>query len=408
MRWRCRQGIMALMKKVVLTAIVLLLLIIATTGVVFYGKGVRLSFNNGKADLSSTGLLDATSSPDGAQVFINGHLTTATDSQVNLSPGTYEVKIFKQGYFPWEKKVNIDKGVVTKADALLFPKAPKLESITNLGVNNPVIDPTHTKIAYTVSTQDIKKNGIYILDSTNRPILTLQGSSSQIADNTTAFFSSAMLAWAPDGSELTASISAQGALSTYVLRPNTFNDDPSDVTATLQSIKSSWLKIKTDRDKSQMNNLPSKARGMVKANFKIIAFSPDETKVLYSASTSANLPVVITPPLIGTNSTPQERSIKKGSIYVYDVKEDRNYLIKEGFNETTQLLEWLPDSAHLIYVHDKNIDIMDFDGTNSIKVYAGPFLDRYVFPWTDTSRIVILTDLGNSDSPANLYTISLK
>lgn len=396
------------MKKVVLTLVVLVLLVIATAGVILYGRGYRFSFNNGKADLSTTGLLVATSTPDGAQVFVNGHLTTATDNTINLSPGTYDIKIFKQGYYAWEKKLNIDKGVVTKADALLFPTAPKLESITNLGVNNPVIDPTHTKIAYTVSSQDIKKNGAYILDITSRPILTLQGSSSQIADNTSALFSSARLTWAPDGSELMASVSAQSQISAYLLRPNTFNDNPSDVTATLTTVKDQWAKIENDKNRSRMNSIPSKARNMVRNNFNIIAFAPDDSKILYSASVSANLPQVITPALIGTNSTPEERNIKKDAIYVYDIKEDRNYLIKDSLDEETELLEWLPDSNHLIYVHERQIDIMDYDATNSIKVYAGPFIDKYVFPWTDNSRIVILTDLGNTDSPPNLYTISLK
>lgn len=396
------------MKKVILTIIILVLLITATVGVVLYGRGYRFSFNNGKADLSTTGLLVATSNPDGAQVFVNGHLTTATDNTINLSPGSYDIKIFKQGYFPWQKKVNIEKGVVTKADALLFPSAPKLESITNLGVNNPVIDPTRTKIAYTVSTQDIKKNGVYILDITSRPILTLQGSSSQIADNTSGAFSSAMLSWSPDGAELTASISAQTIVSTFLLRPNTFNENPSDITATLSTVKNQWERTKLDGERSQMNSIPSKARGMVRNNFNIIAFAPDDTKILYKASSSANLPTVINPPLIGANSTPQQRDVVEGAVYVYDVKEDRNYFIKSELDEDVELLEWLPDSNHLIFVQNKNIHIMDFDGTNSIKVYAGPFVDKYVFPWTDTSRIVILTDLGNTESPPNLYTISLK
>ena len=69
---------------------------------------------------------------------------------------------------------------------------------------------------------------------------------------------------------------------------------------------------------------------------------------------------------------------------------------------------WLPDSEHLIYVHDKNINIMEFDAANDTKIYAGPFLDKYVFPWPDSSKIVILTNLGNTNTPPNLYTISLK
>jgi hypothetical protein len=396
------------MKKVLLTLLILGILLGITTAVVLYARGYRFSFDNGRAGVSGTGLLVATSSPDGAQVFINDHLTTATDNTINLPPGEYKVKIFKEGYFAWEKNVKVENGVVTKADALLFPTAPKLESITNLGVSTPVIDPTRTKIAYTVSAQSIKKNGVYILDMTTRPILTLQGSSSQIADDTSAFFSLSNLSWAPDGSELIASVSAEAITSSYLLRPTSFNESPSDVTATLLSVKSNWDRIQVDRDRSNIEGVPSKARKMVRDNFKILAFSPDETKILYEASTSATLPVIINPRLPGVNSTPEERRLQEGSIYVYDIKEDRNYKLLNELDSETQSLSWLPTSSHLISVHDKNIDIMEYDGLNKTQIYAGPFLDHYVFPWPDASKIVILTNLGNTNAAPNLYTISLK
>jgi len=396
------------MKKAVLTLLVLTVLIAITAAVVFYGRGYRIDFNGGKPDLSTTGLLVATSSPDGAQVFIDENLTTATDDTINLAPGEYTVKIFKEGYFPWQKKITIEKGVVSKAYALLLPTAPKLESITNLGVENPVIDPTRTKIAYTVSDQTPQKNGIYILDMTSRPLLTLQGSSSQIVDNSLGQFSQAQLSWAPDGSEIMATISAQTISSTYLLRPNSFNDNPANVSATLITVKESWDKISADRQRSQINSLPSKIRTVVGKNFKVIAFSDDNSKILYEASASATLPLIIQPRLIGVNSTPEDRNIKENSVYVYDIKEDRNYKIKQSLDPETESLMWLPDSDHLIHVHDKDIEVLEYDGANRTKVYAGPFLDKYVFPWPDSSRIVILTNLGNTNTAPNLYTISLK
>jgi len=110
--------------------------------------------------------------------------TTATDNTINLSPNTYDVKIVKEGYFSWEKNLVVKKEVVTKAEALLFPTTPKLESITSTGVENPVLDPSQTKIAYTVSSQSAStKRGVFVLDMSSRPILTLQGDSTQIADD---------------------------------------------------------------------------------------------------------------------------------------------------------------------------------------------------------------------------------
>ncbi len=82
------------MKKQILISIsIITFLLIATSLVIMYGRGYRFGFENGKPDLTSTGLLVATSNPNGAQVFINDHLTTATDNTLSLFPGTYKVSI---------------------------------------------------------------------------------------------------------------------------------------------------------------------------------------------------------------------------------------------------------------------------------------------------------------------------
>ena len=162
-----------------------------------------------------------------------------------------------------------------------------------------------------------------------------------------------------------------------------------------------------------MNSLPKKLRTVAAANFNILEWSADDTKILYEASQSASIPLIITPALIGTDSTPQVRDIKKGQVYVYDVKEDRNYLILSALPQTNsdeqQLpLMWYPDSKHLVYVHDAKIDMMEYDAQNQTTVYAGPFVDNYVFPWPDATKLVILTNLGNPSISPNLYTIGLK
>lgn len=381
-------------------------LLFGTVLVVLYGKGYRFNLDRGKPDLSGTGLLVVTSNPDGAQVFINDHLTTATNNTINLSPSVYEVKIFKEGYFTWQKKIKIQKEVVAKADALLFPTAPNLENITASGVENPVMDPSMTKIAYTVSSQTNKKNGVYVLDMTVRPILTLQSASTQIVNNVNDEFSKAILSWSPDGKELLATISSSLANPTvYLLSASNFNDNQKDVTATLDLVKNSWEKEKLEKETSRLNTLKQPLRKMIMENFNIISWSLDETKILYEASISASLPIIVTPRLIGVDSTPEERSIKEDSLYVYDIKEDKNYVLQE---DGKSKLVWFPDSKHLINLTDKKINILEYDGANSTTVYAGPFVDNYVFPWPNGSKIVILTNLNNPNIPANLYGIGLK
>ncbi len=389
-------------RQLIISSSIFAFLLIATLLVVFYTQGYRFNFNNGRPDFLGTGLLVATSSPDGASVFLNGHLTTATDNTIDLSPGTYTVKIFKDGYFPWTKTIRIQKEVVTKVNALLFPTAPQLQSITNIGVKNPVIDPFEDRLAYAVASQSARTNGIYILDLTARPILTLQSSSTQVVDDTTDQFSNSKFSFSPDGTQLIATTSAG---TTYLLDANSFNSQPQDVTSTLLTVGLSLKKQASDKEKARLNTLTTPLKKEVLDKFKILEWAPDDSKILYEASKSADLPVIIKPRLIGTDTKPENRNLEEGQIYVYDIKEDKNYKIDVP---TSKDLQWFSDSAHLIYIADKEINVMDYDGDNPTTIYAGPFIDSYVFPWPDSSKVVILTNLGNPDIAPNLYTIVLK
>lgn len=395
-------------RQLIFAVATVLFLLLATTAVILYGRGYRPLFDSGKLNIAGTGLLVATSKPDGASVFIDGHLTTATDNTINLAPGEYTVKIFKDGYFPWEKKLKVSKEVVSKAEALLFPKAPKLESITNIGVRNPVLDPSQTRLAYAVASQSARRNGIYALDLSTRPILTLQSSSTQITDDTVDIFSDSTFVWSPDGEELIATISA--SLASYRLDATRYNQFPADITPTLETVALTFDEERQERENARLNALPKKLRGLVKDNFKVLEWSIDDSKILYSASKSAELPLIINPRLIGSDTIPEQRNIEENLIYVYDIKEDKNFKIidldqkdKEDFS-----LRWFPDSKHLVYVHDNKIDILEYDGSNLTTIYAGPFVNGFVFPWPDGSKIVVLTNLGNPDILPNLYTIVLK
>lgn len=403
---------MVIKKQFLISLGVMTFIVLGTLIAIFYGKGYRFGFDNGRPGVQDTGLLVATSIPDGAQVNINGHLTTATNNTINLSPGNYDVKIVKDGYFPWEKMITVQKEVVSKAEALLFPTAPKLENITLTGISNPIIDPSGTKIAYQVASQSAsRKNGIFVMNMNGGSLLTLSSNVSQVVDDTTDTFSLADMSWSPDGQSLLATISAQrNSPSIYLLQANTFNQSPKDVTETLDSIQTQWQKEKQDKEQALLDALKPKLEKIISSSAQIIAWSPDETKILYQATQSATIAPIITPPLIGTDSTPETRTIEKGATYVYDVKEDRNYSIQ---NSTKQLdadysIMWFPDSVHLIKVHDKKIDMLEYDGANTTTIYAGPFVNNYVFPWPNASKIVILTNFNNADIEPHLYTIDLK
>lgn len=394
-------------KQLILSIVIFVSLVIATILVVLYGKGYRFGLGAGKIELKGTGLLVTKSIPDGAQVFVDGKLKTATDNTINIPPGEYELKIVKEGYFPWVKKIRIQTEIVTRAEALLIPSAPKLESITDIGAAGPVIDPTLTKIAFVVSSQSATRNGIYVFDMRANPLLTLQSSSTQIVDDSTDLFSESDISWSPDGKDIIATISAARALpTTYLLDTDRTNNPANDVTSSLSTVASSWTRIKNSKEKAVFDSLPKGVKAIVKSHFSLISYSPDQNKILYQASRSGTIPIIIRPRLIGVNSTPETRTIEAGSYYVYDIKEDHNYKLDSG--NFKGAYSWFTDSKHIIYVKAKELHIIEYDGLNDTVVYAGPFIEGFLFPWPDATRIVVLTNLGNSRILPNLYTISLK
>lgn len=397
------------MRKTVITStLIILLLLIGTAVAILYAKGYRISSQNGKL-ISGTGLLAVTSRPDGARVYLNDHLTTATNNTINLAPGDYDVRIEKDGYIPWHKRIVIKNESVSEATATLFPAAPKLEAVTTTGANNPIVDDSGSLIAYTASSSSSAKNGVYVLDMTSRNIFPLGGASTLIASDNIDRFSLSNLSFSPEGDQLIASISGQLGTTYYLLNSKSASNNPEDVTSTLLQVQRDWDKQASDKNKKLLSSIPTKQRPLALGFFKNMIISPDADRVLYEASSSASLPLVKTPRIPSFNSTPENRNLKQGNFYVYDIKEDRNYLVYDsGANNFKPKILWHPDNDHLIYVQDKRIYDVEFDGQNRTVVYAGPFNDNFVYPWPDGSSLVILTNLTVPDLSQNLYRISLR
>ena len=159
----------------------LIFIVAGTTLAIFWARGYRPDLKNGT--LKGTGLLSANSFPTGATVYVDNRLTTATDNTINLAPGEYEVKIVKDGYISWEKKLKLSEELVTQTDALLFPAATNLNALTYIGAINPVPSSDGQKIAFCVaSASSTLKNGLYLLDLSNRT-LSFRSEIRQIATN---------------------------------------------------------------------------------------------------------------------------------------------------------------------------------------------------------------------------------
>lgn len=382
-------------------------IIISTYIISLIARGYRFSIKDGLI-LNPTGMISATSRPKGASVYVNEKLVTATDDTINLSPGVYSLKINKDGFLPWQKTITIKPETVYQADIQLFSAVPDLKPLTLTGAINPSSNIENTKIVYAVaSASATKDNGLYLVESNGLPISLIRGISRQLFPNTaTIDWSKYSFTFSPNSREILAT-SLDGKIN-YLLNLDTFIDPAklTDKTNDLSTINQNWQIQTTTILAAKLDRIPKEIQPLVStSSAKNIQFSSDENKILYLAQIDGDITKnIITPPPAQSTQN-QNRAIKKDNYYVYDLKDDTNFLIgnKNDFSEP----RWIPNSNNIVFVQGQNLNVIDYDGTNQQTLFSSNFDPNCVYPWVDGSKIVILTS-AYPTAPANLYTISIK
>jgi hypothetical protein len=399
---------MAMAKTRVLIFLISILIVVSVSIFVsFYARG--FVFNVKTLKFLPNGLLVIKSEPDGASVFVDGDLKTATNTTISLSPGVFDVEVKKDGYFNWYKRLTIDKEIVTSADISLFRNVPSLSPATFSGARNPIISQDGAKIAYTVLpglgiTDD--KTGLWTIDTFSLPL----GFSNEPKRVTDGDLTDSTYSFSPNNRQIMLTTS-QGI---FLLDTGSFTPQNQrvNIATRIDLTLADWQKEKTARDTSLIRNLPEEVEDVLIRKSTDFVFSPDRNFVLFTASASATLPDGLIPALPGASTQRQERILKTGQTYIYDIKEDRNFLIYEDestlANESKSAIRWLPSSRHLLLAEPNKITVMDYDGTNKQVVYSGIYASPYAFPFNNTTRLLILTNFGSGDSIPNLYTLTIK
>jgi len=387
-----------------------------TTAIFMYAQGYRV--NPETLEVSPNGLLVIKSYPDSSQVYINGELKTATNATIPLPSGTYDVSVQKEGYHSWSKRLTIEKEVVTESTAHLFKIAPSLSAITFSGVAGPLPSIDNSKLVYAVPTTTTNNNnsGLWILESVNLPL----GFSRDPKRITDADTLNAQWLWSPDSRE----IMLTTPKGVFLLDTGAFTPQSKlvNVTTRKTQILAHWQEEKEKRLNAQMKKIPSEVQDILKRKASQVVFSPDEDMVLYSASASASIANNLIPQLPGSSSQKENREVKNGNTYVYDIIEDRNFLISElpvhlhswsdySLNPKAvakSALSWYFSTRHVILAEEGKITIMDYDGTNSQVIYSGVYVVPYAFPTSSLDRLLILTSLGANSLETNLYSLNIK
>jgi len=134
----------------ILFLICLFLFLLIAPSVIFYSQGYRIDINSKK--ITQTGGLFLKIIPKQVEVFIDGKLKKKTDFFFgsalieNLLPKKYKIQVKKEGYYLWEKNLEIREKEVTEAkNIVLIPENPNFGILTK-EVKNFWFSPDEKKI----------------------------------------------------------------------------------------------------------------------------------------------------------------------------------------------------------------------------------------------------------------------
>ncbi len=490
--------------RVSLVAVFIVVLIV----IIALARGYRLDLE--ERTLTSTGILAVNSAPNAAKIFINDELEGVTNTNLTLPPGQYSVRIEKEGFTSWQKDVTLLGEIVLSFEAVLFPRNPSLSPLTNLGIQKAIpVGQTDTILLFS-ETDTPEQDGIYMLDGNSsrislssplQPIVMAEILPSDIS------IASASVSFSPDYQEaiitfpidrfgstdpaLTpADDGTEGAQPTdqdptsppaleetdeaetvpvetisYLISLTSENTELFEVTDSERSILTAWEQERQEQVAKILETFPDEINTIATDSFRIIAFSPDETKILYQAVDEVTLPLSIKPPLIGANQTLEERTIEPDAVYVYDQLEDKNFRIPFTLTEemiaqnnqliepadvtelpspsapiaqttisgadpeaspaaaidTTQLdisaymnlsimkyLQWYPSSHHLVINEKDTISVIGYDGSNRQAVYSGPYSDEF-FALNSEWKLLVLANLNPQNNQfQDVYEIGIR
>jgi hypothetical protein len=141
---------------------------------IFYASGYRFDLKRKKVLRTGTLMVESKDIKN-AQLYINEQLHEEPfDKKIfiyNMLPGEYNIKLTKEGYHSWSKKITINSGLTTFAkDVILFQDNIPLQIIDGQ-IRNFKISPDWQKIIYIIQKKPFSELYVYDLNTKNNTLL---------------------------------------------------------------------------------------------------------------------------------------------------------------------------------------------------------------------------------------------
>jgi len=366
----------------------------ATTVLYLYTQGYRLNKkNDNTVEIAKMGMISAKSIPDGATVYLDEKIRTATNDTISgVKPGKHALKIVKKGFVEWNKEIEVYEELVTDITAVLVSQSPRLEPLTNTGAKNTTLSNGAEKIAFV--TNDDDKPGIWIIQIGGSSFNIFQpDAKAALKDTKFVKYSQAQeIIWSPDDKN----ILVKGTNDVYYYAD--LEKGVAETTSSPQLSTVEWQnKLATKRttfvDKI---DIPDNMRATALSPKSV--WAPDQKKFLYTTQNGTQLEYKV---------YNLEKPIPVGE------KVETTVFTTQADDPQPKLV-WYPDSFHLIMVEGDvlkenkgTISLIRIDGSNKTEIYNNTLHSDQVFTVPSGDRLIILTSF-KSQGQTDLYSVSIR
>lgn len=374
----------------ILTAILILGI---TTALFLYAAGFRLQkTEDNTVDITKTGIIGAKSIPEGASVYLNDKLVSATnDTVAGLTPGKHNLKIVKKGFVEWSKEVEVFPELVTDITAVLVSQTPRLEPLTNTGAKHPSISPTLTKLAY--FSKDGETPGVWVIPLSHGGLSLFRATPSVVLEDSliTKYSGGSQIEWSPNEKELL----VKGPNEVHYVVDLATNTARS--TLSPEDIRTKWEETLVQKRTDFIEELDIPEEIKIKATDTNAVWSPDEKKVLYTTQEGNTLEYRV---------YNMEKPIPVG-------ENIETVVFTTNINEPQPKVSWYSDSFHLILTELDTkaatgiISLIRIDGTNKTEVYNNTLYSGEVFSAPGGDKLIVLTSFKSGEQ-TDLYTIGIR
>ena len=375
--------------------IITIILIFGMTALIFlYTSGFRLKKDEEETvSLATTGMVSAKSIPEGASVFLDDELITATnDTIAGIEPGLHTLRIVKKGYEEWSKEIEVFEALVTDITAVLVSQSPMFEPLTNTGASNPSISPSLNQLAY--FSRDEENPGVWIIPINQGGLNIFRANPSVVLEDTqvNTYSNGKSITWSPDEKELLVETN-----DGFFYLVDLVNNTAQSITNQEDIIELWKLEKKTKREAFiEKIEIPEDKKQLALSDN--VLWSPDEKKFLYTTEYNDVLQYKV---------YNMEKPLPVG-------EKTETIVFEKNVNEPQPEITWYADSFHLILTEGNileektgTISLIRIDGSNKIEIYGRSIYSPNVYSVPSGDKIIILTSF-KSDGKTDLYTVGIR